>query len=293
MAITKEEIVKLVKDFVNTSPVNRMGEAFGDEKMWDEPLVGFASGADPMFRELKTRTGCGVTHWLPAEIFNKQFSQHPAKPEELTIVSWVLPQTEATKESLRRESLMPSERWVRSRIVGEPINDEVRKYMIKTFTELGYEVMAPVLYPEWTRLETPEQVFTSLWSERHIAHIAGLGTFSYSDALITAKGIAHRVGSVIVRTKLEADKRPYTGRYDYCLYYAKGTCRVCMSRCPGEGALTENGHNKKNCKAFSHGKTIPYILEHYHLDGYGCGFCQTKVPCESGIPAEILADMKK
>ncbi|NLF84335.1 MAG: hypothetical protein GX568_10225, partial [Candidatus Gastranaerophilales bacterium] len=59
-------------------------------------------------------------------------------------------------------------------------------------------------------------------------------------------------------------------------------------RCPGEDALTlEHGHLKKNCKAYSHGKTVPFIKEHYNIDGYGCGFCQTDVPCESSIPAGI------
>ena len=225
--ITKEEIRKLVEDFVDTSPVNRMGEAFGEEKMWDHPLVGFANGADPIFREYKARNGCGTTHWMPAEIFNKQFPDSHARPEELTIVSWVLPQTEATKASMRCQDKWPSERWARARVIGEPINDEVRKYMIRTLTGMGYEVMAPVLHPEWTRLENEVQTFTSKWSERHIAHAAGLGTFSFSDALITRRGIAHRLGSIIIKGYLEPDTRPYRGRFDWCLYYQKApVCNV-------------------------------------------------------------------
>lgn len=286
--ITKAEIRKLIEDFVDNSPVNRMGEAFGDEKMWGHPLVGFANGADPMFREFKDRRGCGTTHWLPAEIFNMQFPESQAKPEELNIISWSIPQTELTKASMRCEDRWPSERWARARVIGEPINDEIRKYMIKTLTAMGYEVMAPVLHPEWTRLENEVQTFTSKWSERHIAHCAGLGTFSFNDALITRHGIAHRLGSLIIKAPLKADKRPYQGRYDWCLYFAKGTCLACVKRCPGEDALTlEHGHLKKNCKAYSHGKTIPFIKENYHIDGYGCGFCQTNVPCESRIPAGI------
>ena len=27
-----------------------------------------------------------------------------------------------------------------------------------------------------------------------------------------------------------------------------------------------------------------YVRLHYGFDGYGCGLCQTAVPCESGIP---------
>ena len=106
--------------------------------------------------------------------------------------------------------------------------------------------------------------------------------------MITRHGIAHRLGSLIIKTPLKADKRPYTGRYDWCLYFTKGNCLTCVKRCPGEDALTlEHGHLKKNCKAYSHGKTVPFIKEHYNIDGYGCGFCQTDVPCESSIPAGI------
>lgn len=289
--ISKQEIAKMIKDFVNNDPCNRMGDAFGDEKMWDEPLVGFANGADPIFREFKARNGCGMKHWMPDEIFNKVFDKNLAQPQDLTIISWVLPQTELTKAGMRKQNQWPTERWARARIFGEPINDEVRKFVIKKMTEAGYDTMAPILHPEWTRLENEVQTFTSLWSERHIAHAAGLGTFSFNDALITRKGIAHRVGSVICRISLEPDKRPYKGRFDWCLHYVTGKCMQCVKRCPGDKALTvEEGHIKRNCKAYSHGKTIPYIAEHFHIDGYGCGFCQTGVPCESGIPKGIKVD---
>jgi hypothetical protein len=30
--------------------------------------------------------------------------------------------------------------------------------------------------------------------------------------------------------------------------------------------------------------TEDYVKAHYGFDGYGCGSCQTKVPCESKIP---------
>jgi len=40
----------------------------------------------------------------------------------------------------------------------------------------------------------------SSWSERHAAYAAGLGTFSLNDALITPKGIAHRLGSADYRS---------------------------------------------------------------------------------------------
>lgn len=284
---TKDELVQMVKDFINNDPANRVGGDFGEEKMWDEPLVGFVNGADPIFNEFKARNGCGMTHWMPEEIFNKTFPDRPAKPEELTIISWVLPQTEKTREGMRTKETWPTERWARSRIIGETINDALRRYVVQKLTEAGIDTLAPMLHPDWHKVDNEIQVYTSTWSERHIAHAAGLGTFSFNDALITRKGIGHRVGSVVCRIKIEPDKRPYKGRYDWCLHYAKGGCMQCAKRCPAGAITPEEGHVKQNCKAYVFGKTIPYIAEHFHLDGYGCGFCQVGVPCEKGIPDGI------
>ncbi|MBN1570886.1 MAG: hypothetical protein JXA73_23800 [Acidobacteria bacterium] len=76
--------------------------------------------------------------------------------------------------------------------------------------------------------------------------------------------------------------RSYKDHHAYCLFYATGGCGICATRCPA-GAVTKSGHNKmaclKQCNA-----TEEYAGKHYGLKGYGCGFCQTGVPCESRIP---------
>ncbi len=272
----------LIVDFLETD-VNRMGDHFGDEKMWDTPLVGFASGADDLFKKYKSPEVCGVEHWTPAEAFAKAYPESDFTEDELTVVSWVLPQTEKTKASMRELTHWPSERWCRARVLGEPINELLREHMVKTLQNAGYEVVAPVLHPDWTRLENPRQVITSRWSERHAAHAAGLGTFGFDDALITPVGKAHRLGSIIIRLKVEPDQRPYTDIHAYCLYYSKGTCLACVKRCT-PGALNREGHDKLKCRAFLRGPSTDYTKENFGLDGYGCGMCQIAVPCESGIP---------
>jgi epoxyqueuosine reductase len=59
-----------------------------------------------------------------------------------------------------------------------------------------------------------------------------------------------------------------------------------MSRCP-IGAITTEGHNKILCSQYL-GMTRYYVPRHYAFEGYGCGFCQTSVSCESGIPKELI-----
>jgi epoxyqueuosine reductase QueG len=138
--------------------------------------------------------------------------------------------------------------------------------------------------PGWARLESTRYVFVSNWSERHTAHACGLGTFGLCDGLITPVGKAIRIGSVVLRGRLGPTLRPYTRYDEYCSFKTKKTCGACIKRCPA-GALSAMGHDKIKCSAYLDDKTAPYVGEYYGFKGYGCGLCQTGVPCTSGIPA--------
>ncbi len=283
MSDKKVWLHSLVVDFMETSTANRMGEKFGEEKMWDRPVVGFANGADPIFAAYKDRSACGVEHWTPSEIFANAYPDEDFSPGDLTVISWILPQTSLSKADCAKSTTDPAERWARARILGEPVNDLLREYMTNTLHKNGYQAISPVLHPEWTRLETPEQIYTSKWSERHMAHAAGLGTFGLCDALITPVGKAIRLGSIVVKVDVAPDPRPYTDIHAYCLYFSKGTCGACIKRCP-VGSISKDGRDKRSCRVFLRGPSTDYVKEHFDLDGYGCGMCQTAVPCEHGIP---------
>jgi len=274
-------IEEIVRDFVRDDPGNAMG-AGSDEPAWGEPLVGFARGDDPLFDRYKEVIG--EFHWAPQEAFALAFPDAPAEPSELTVISYVLPQTAATKADNRREMIYPSERWARTRIFGEAFNVRLRERLAATLTAAGYDAVAPMLRSEWRSLDSERFVFASTWSERHIAHAAGLGTFGLCDGLITPVGKAMRAGSVVARINVPPTPRPYTDHREYCLFYSQFTCGQCISRCP-VGALSPAGHDKRKCAAHLNPTTAEYVVKRFGFDGYGCGLCQTGVPCESGIPA--------
>jgi hypothetical protein len=48
-------------------------------------------------------------------------------------------------------------------------------------------------------------------------------------------------------------------------------------------AISKTGHDKRKCERHLD-RTKVYVPEHYGFEGYGCGLCQTGVPCESRIP---------
>jgi epoxyqueuosine reductase QueG len=227
----------------------------------------------------------GPDHWTPWEIFTKTFPATQVEPDDLTVISWVLPQTEVTKADNRNETVYPAERWARSRIFGEAFNVRLREHVVDVLTKSGHQAVAPMLAPEWEWKDSQRYVYSSNWSERHAAYASGLGTFGLCDGLITPKGKAMRVGSVVAHIRVPATPRPYTQHQAYCLFYADGTCGDCIPRCPA-GAITEKGHDKLKCRTHL-SMTEDYVRDSYGFDGYGCGLCQTGVPCESRIPVEL------
>jgi epoxyqueuosine reductase QueG len=207
-------------------------------------------------------------------------------PENITVISWILPQTNATKVDQRKETHFPSERWARARIFGEEVNVKLRNYILTVLKQSKIEASAPIFSPQYGRKQSEQYGIASSWSERHAAYAAGLGTFGLSDGLITSKGMAMRIGSVIAHIKVPPNNRPYNDHNAYCLFYRNGTCGECIKRCP-IGAITETGHDKILCQQYGE-MCREYLLRHYNLKGArGCGFCQTGVPCESGIPKGI------
>jgi epoxyqueuosine reductase len=279
MAISNlgEWIEKEIKGFI-AGPENSM-EKWDNEPAWAEPLVGFSNGADPLYTFYKQ--DIGDFYILPHEFMKHKYNKD-YDPAKLTVVSWILPQTKATKKDHRKETHFPSERWARSRIMGENVNVKLRKHMEEALEAQGYEAVSPMISPTWKGAMSEKYGFASTWSERHAAYAAGLGTFGLSDGLITPKGMAMRSGSVIVNEYIQPSARPYENHNEYCLFLIDGACGECIERCP-IGAITEKGHNKIVCQKYVN-MTNEYILRHFGFDGYGCGLCQTGVPCESRIP---------
>ena len=273
-------VESMIKDFINHSPENTLKNP-AKAKAWDDPLVGFSGGDDPIYQAYKEEY-VGLFHWTPLELFKMAFPQSKVGANELTIISWVLPQMGPTKADMRMEWVFPSESWTRARIFGEEVNVKLRKHVVDSLQAAGVEAVAPMLFSEWGMRLSDRFGFASTWSERHAAHAAGLGTFGLCDGLITPRGKAMRAGSVVARAQIPPTPRPYKNHQAYCLFFSHGTCGKCIDRCPIR-AISKSGHDKVKCKSFLD-MTRNYVLSHHGFEGYGCGFCQAGVPCESKIP---------
>jgi len=254
----KQKLVAEIVRFLTENPANSLpGSGL---PYFEEPLVGFAAATDPQFSEYKTIIG--DFHLTPGELFAGEFG---AELTAGTVVSWILPITEVVRTSNRYQAEFPSREWSQTRNFGEVVNSDLRRHVSGWLQSQGYRAVAPQLSTQWKELSETPKGRASTWSERHAAYAAGLGTFSLNDALITEKGIAHRCGSVITDLVVEPSIREDKGYAWNCLFYRDGSCGACIGRCP-VGAISFAGHDKTRCCE------------------YVCGLCQTRVPCESGIP---------
>lgn len=283
--ISQDWIGQLIQDFISTSPLNSMRNK-NQDPAWETALVGFAAGADPIWQQYKEYVG--AFHWTPWEVFNQHCPGESAGAEELTVISWVLPQREAVRKANRSTRTYVSEEWARIRIYGEDFNAGLRRHVVERLRQTGCAAVAPMLVPNWTIVKSERYSYASSWSERHAAHAAGLGTFGLCDGLITARGKAMRVGSVVARVALDATPKPYADHRAYCLYFAQGTCGKCIDRCPVR-AITEAGHDKEKCRRHL-AQCRKHVEKTYGFEGYGCGLCQVGVPCEKGIPVRAARE---
>lgn len=232
-------------------------------RIFDEPLVGIADAADPLFTEMTKPSVIGPHFMRPEEWL----------PGAKSVISIFMPYTDTIKKANAAacgNDLCPE--WFHGRIEGHAFLLEAAEYIKRLLTDQGYNAMLPSCDPRFTKDEFEG---TSNWSERHIAYICGLGTFGLAKGLITSAGTAGRVISIVTDARLPVTPREYNDIYEYCNF-----CGACISRCPAGAISLENGKEKLPCEAIVH-------KAHAEYPGYyGCGKCQTGVPCESKIPAK-------
>ncbi len=281
--ITKNKILSIIETTFEESPYNNFA-AMGnpEEPMWDKPIVGFAKGDDPYFSYYKETIG--DFYWLPEEVF-RLGTQEAEAAEQLTVISLGFPQTKNTKEEQRKEADLPCNRWLYTRGEWESMIAKITAEIVMQLKEKGIQAVSLDLIKEFSRHTSKDFGIASSWSHRHTAFIAGLGTFGLSDGLITEKGKAMRFTTIIIKGRIEPTIRPYDNYHAYCKFFSDGSCSACIGRCPVD-AITKEGHDKEACSRYL-GKIKnelgPDFLKNSSYIS-GCGLCQSRVPCQDGIP---------
>jgi epoxyqueuosine reductase QueG len=231
---------------------------------WKTPIVGFADAQDPLFGQLKKAVR--PSHDLPGDLL----------PGARTVIAYFLPFDPAIPRSNHRGAFS-SEDWAvayieTNRLIAT-INEQLN-HLLETEGFRGTRLPATHNFDE-------EQLMSD-WSHKHVAYIAGIGSFGHHHMLITDKGCCGRLGSVVTDAVITPTPRQDRER---CLFKYDGSCLKCENRCPVD-ALREKSFRRHAC--------YDRLLENARLHKrHGladvCGKCAAIVPCSFCDPVKLAA----
>ncbi len=250
-------------------------------RLCDPPLVGVADARDPWFERFAALIG--PFHWTPQHALRLSAPQAEAR----SVICWSLSVAQEARAANRRETRFPARSWAYARSFGDRIVTRLRHGLQARLRAAGFAALAPAVAPQNEVRYRPPLGLAACWSERHVAFVAGLGTFGLSGGLITCRGVAHRLGSVVTDLETQHTARPYgDDPFAWCLGSSEGTCGDCIRRCPA-GAIGDTVHARDTeaCRRHVRDVIAPLGPRMYGWEGrYGCGLCQTAVPCEYCLP---------
>jgi len=252
----QDEIIKTIN-----SAISEYGEINKINEMWGEPIIEIISASNEKIKYLKQAVSS--EHLMPYDILQ----------DAKSIISFFIPFHKKIAES-NINGTMASKEWVaayiRTNDLIKVINNKIEELMQKNGCKTG-KIPATHNFNEKTLI--------SNWSHRHIAFMAGIGTFGINNMLITKKGCCGRFGSIIINYELK-DYQQVGNIKEKCLNKLNENCGICHKRC------TVNAYDNNN---FNRNACYEQCLENakYHKEtGYAdvCGKCMVGLPCSLKEP---------
>lgn len=215
--------------------------------IWDEPIIGFADVRS--FGPL--RMAVHPDHLMPDDIL----------PGATVVVSVFVPFDPKVSRSNVRGTV-PSDLWVSSYRDTNGMSVGLLECLVSAVRSIGSRAGIP---GDTGRHRGSTY---SVWSQRHIAYLAGLGTFGMNNMLITRKGCCGRFYSLVTDLDVPADVLETEER---CLFKRDGSCGACMRRCV-VSALKVDGFDRDACDAVCRGNEAERGED-------VCGKCMVGMPC--------------
>lgn len=196
-----------------------------------------------------------------------------------TAIVYFLPFSKEVIESNdKKES---SAEWMIAYVETNQLIENINKHLAEYLNDEGFETS---LFPSTSSHEQQAQDrFHSVWSHRHVAHIAGLGKFGLNNMFITEVGCGGRLGSFVTNFVPEEYGTPIDE--EYCLYYKNGSCQICVDKCVNDAFVLENGKykcNREKCAEQIYELNEP--PENCDVNESTCGKCMSGVPCSMRRP---------
>ncbi|ADQ13787.1 epoxyqueuosine reductase [Halanaerobium hydrogeniformans] len=250
----KNKLKKIVKEYISEY------QSDSDIKSsWREPLLEFAAADDPLFEDFKKIIS--PSHVLPEDILSG------AK----TVLAYFIPfSKEIVNSNLTGE--YSSREWAVAYVETNQLIADLNQHLKKKLAEKGWQVSS---IPATHHFDKERLI--SDWSHRHAAYAAGLAKFGINNMLITEKGCAGRVGTLITDLKIEPSQ-PIDK--ELCLNKAGENCQKCVDNCVNDSLKVDS---------FARFKCYEQLLKNdQFFSELGltdvCGKCSVGLPCSFRAP---------
>lgn len=134
----KDQIIDFIRNFTAESPGNRVVDT--NDRYYGEPLVRFATGGDQLFRDYKDIIG--QFHLTPQEAFELKFGEGSFK--DGTVISVVLPVSEAIRKGNRVKKDYASPEWALLRTFGDEVFiNQLVDSTVSHIQQQGFRALSP------------------------------------------------------------------------------------------------------------------------------------------------------
>ncbi len=220
--------------------------------LYEKPLLKITGTGNYYIKNLKTIAHPG--HMLPEDLL----------PGAKSVFAYFLPFKEDIVKN-NRPGMYASKKWAQAYVATNRLLTRIAEDISRDLGKEGIRC-------SWAKPthNFDEEQLISFWSHKHVAFACGLGSFGKNGLLITKKGCAGRIGTLVSDWDpgfLPGD----TGEFKP-FYQCPPKCNYCINNCPA-GALGSTGLDKKACYSF--------LLENAELYKE-LGLCDVCGKCSTG-----------
>ncbi len=241
-----------VRNFIENL-IGDLVEQCHNKTSYGKPVIGYGTVDNPLFTDLKELID--ADHLIPRDLL----------PGAKTVIAFYLPFSSQIVQANLKNPQVAAE-WALAYQETNSLLEGICHNLSHQLNQIG--VKSAFLPPTHN---FHREKLVSYWSHKHVGYICGLGNFGLHRMLITERGCAGRLTSLVIDYPLDATTRKAKA---YCLYSRKGTCQKCIEACPS-GALTISGLDRETC--YNHLLQIDADFSgHGELDV--CGKCACACP---------------
>lgn len=260
--LIKNYIVDFVKEYEKRDDISTS---------WRLPLVGFADANHEDIMHIRDCTF--EEHLMPTDVLE----------DPTIIIAYFVPFTKDIADS-NIDGDLASEKWTLAYQETNEMFIKLNNHVIKKIEDMGYKAEVCKEAGNFKK-----DILKSKWSHRHIARVAGLGTFGINNMLITEEGCCGRYFTIVTNLPVSPDK-PL--EEENCLYKRNGSCLICVKHC-FSGALNENNYDRFKCyetcmKSFDKYEKLygnnKYKIGNPKGGSQVCGKCVVNLPCSFKQP---------